>query len=143
MIRRAETGDLSELADMAVKFHAYSPYKDVPFDRPSVARTLIGLMTSPSAAVFVCEEGGICGMMGVTAVPCIFNHEVEIVQEAFWWCEGGDANGLRQASEDWARERGAAIFAMACLENDRVDTMSRLYRRAGFEPRERHFSKAL
>lgn len=143
MIREATVDDIPALLVMCRRFHEASPYGERDFVDADAARTLEGLLTLGRAAIFVCDEGEICGMMGVAASPTMFDHQLEIVQETFWWCQGGDAQGLRQAGEEWARDRGAALFSMACLENDRAETMARLYRRSGYAPVERHFIKAL
>lgn len=143
MIREATLEDVPELLRMCRQFHYASPYGQREFRDEDAAKTLEGLLTLGRAAIFVCDKGELCGMMGVAAAPTMFDHGLEIVQETFWWCEGGDADGLRRAGEQWAKDRGATLFSMACLENDRVETMARLYRRLGYAPVERHFIKAL
>jgi hypothetical protein len=131
-VRRAVESDIPQLIQWGSEFHAASPYADIPYAPERVEATLRQVMQT--GIVLVSETGMAAAMLG----PLWFSEGVA-AQELFWW---GDA-GLRDGLEEWARENGASLFAMVCLENEKAPVLCRFYRMQGYRPVEHHFLKVL
>jgi hypothetical protein len=136
VIRRAGPEDVEHIAGMAVKFHAYSPWREVPLDLDAVRN--VALACIERGAIFVTEDG----MCGGVVQPLYFSPQTTIGAEFFWWAptQGGE---LRAAFEAWAREQGAYAVQFSALGDDRAAATARLYRMAGFEPAETVYLKRL
>jgi hypothetical protein len=134
MIRRAVTEDRAAILLMGERFHGYSPWRDVEFDRDAVGVFVDGLLIS--GAIFL-HDDGMCG--GIISPP-YFNPAFALAVEFFWYAPTGD-KGLRAAFEAWAREGGALGVQFSALADDHLPAVSRLYRRAGFIPAETAFVK--
>lgn len=116
MIRKATYDDLDRIADMGGDFHAFSPWREIPFDRDSTKAFCAKLI---DAGVIFLNDGG---MIGGVLNPLYFNPSHIVAAELFWW---GRKHGdeLRTAFEDWAKENGASGCQFSTLwigENDRV-----------------------
>lgn len=131
-MRRATEADIPQILAWGREFHAASPYSALPYSPERVEAAIRQVMQA--GIVLVSDKGMAAAQMGE-----IWFCEGIAAQELFWW---GDAS-LRAGLEDWARENGASLFAMVCLENDKTPVLSRFYRMQGYRPVEHHFLKVL
>jgi hypothetical protein len=135
-IRKATLNDVPAIVDMGVQFHAYSPFKDIPFDPEATARFVAGCIET--GAVFLSEHG-MCG--GVVA-PFYFNPRFTQATEFFWWSPvKGEGRELREAFEAWAKEAGASAVQFGALADGKYEDVARNYTAAGFKPMETTFLK--
>jgi len=135
----ATTEDIPALVEMGAKFHAMSPHKPVgDYDRDAVARTISFLIDNPSGLVVRSETGVLGGMMA----PIFFAPDVAMMEESFWWAQGGGQE-LRRFFETMARKMGARFVYFTTLENDRIDAIDRLMKSDGYKPVERRYMKEL
>lgn len=123
--------DVPLIVEMGEQFHAYSPWREVPYDREAVAAMARGIIDQ--GVIFLSEDG----MCGGVVQPLYFSPGVRIGIEFFWW----KGHGLRQQFEDWCHEQGAYGVQFSALADDRIRAVSRLYRAAGFEEAETAFVK--
>jgi len=137
IVRRAAKDDIPRLVELGLLFHAKSPYSVMTYDPERVALTLESALES---GVVVVHGHPIDGMAAAIKGPMWFA-DAYAAQEVFLWGRGGKE--MREALEEWAREQGCETFSMVCLENDRMPTVARMYRMAGYRPTEHHFVKAL
>jgi hypothetical protein len=99
--------------------------------------------------VLVAEDTGeLIGITAAIAYPMYFNPAKLVAQELWWYIKpearGGLASKLLfQEIEKWGMGKQAAAMFMVALDNDRVETMVKLYGRLGYKPTERAFVKEL
>jgi hypothetical protein len=137
VIRRATADDVPEMVRLCAEFHAYSPYRDVAeFDPEGFAAFAAGVIERGVA--FMSEEGTLGGVL----TSPYFNPGVVFAAELFWWARKGGQQ-LRAAFEDWGRENGAVAVQFSGLADERAPTITRVFRRAGYEPVELAFMKRL
>ncbi|MFZ5667966.1 MAG: hypothetical protein ACOY4K_00580 [Pseudomonadota bacterium] len=136
-MRIATAEDVPAIVEMGAKLHATAPFADVPYDREATAG-FVGKVIE-HGVVFL-ADGGMCG--GVLS-PSYFNPAHVVAAELFWWAPVGGGRELREAFERWARAAGAAAVQFSGLANDRLEAVTRVYRRGGFEPVEMSFVKRL
>lgn len=134
MIRRATLDDLETCVEHGSNFHAYSIWKDIPFDREATKQFIGRLIVG--GAVFLSEDGMIGGMLN----PLYFNPSYVMSVELFWWAPK-EGRELRLAFESWAEEQGVAGHQMGCLADEKAPIVTRLLRRAGYSPVETGFLK--
>ena len=91
-----------------------------------------------NGVVFLSEDG----MCGGILNPMYFNPAHMVAVELFWWAPS-NGGPLRQAFEDWAKDRGASAIQFSGLANDRLEAVTRIYRRGGYQPVEMSFLKRL
>lgn len=139
MIERVETPEqIDRVMELALRFHRHSVWADVSVDE-SASRANFETLVAGAGAIWL-SESGYCAIM---EVPLWFNPAVKVAMELFWYAEDGCGPDLREASEEWARERGFPLYQMSCQTNERVEGMIRLMRRHGHVPRELIFFKEL
>lgn len=134
MIRRADGGDVGDLVAMGEKFHAYSPWRDVPFDAQAMAAVMANC--AETGAIFRTDDG----MCGGLLVPLYFNPAFSLAVELFWWAPS-EGRALREAFEAWSRAAGAYGVQFSALGDEHLPAVTRMYRRAGFSPAETAFIK--
>ena len=142
--------DLDEYLDMLDTFHKNSTIKEqAPFDRQSCSDFLIGCSTNKDIVILSCKDNGkLIGITGGLLFPLYFNANYKVAQELWWWVEQ-DKRGsecgklLYNALESWAKHKQANAFFMIALEDEKVDTMAKVYKRKGFKGMERTFIKEL
>lgn len=133
-VRFAEARDRGPVLRMAREFLAESGL-DVPWDAAWASIELDSLMADPEAAVFVLDDGGVCGVLAARAGARAFTPE-RIAQELMWWVRpeargAGAAKLLLDAFEGWARARGCDVLALGA--HHRADErLGLLYRRRGY-----------
>jgi GNAT superfamily N-acetyltransferase len=140
----------SEYAAMAAKgreFWLASPFKSIPYDPASMIRCFAE-MTSQGLMLIAEEDGAIYGGIGGVAGPAFFNDAYTLGSERFWWLDPAKRAGrtgllLIREFEDAARRAGCHYLAMMALEASDPDRAEFIYRRFGFEPSERMYTKEL
>lgn len=116
----------------------------LPFDAAWADASLVGHMAQPDRLALVLELAGRArGMLCAAQVQSPLA-PVRVASELVFWIDP-DARGrwalaMIRAYEAWAREQGCAVASLATVGNRGADA---LYRRCGFAPAERHFSKGL
>lgn len=135
-VRQATLQDIPALVEIGRLFHAASPWKHVEYDVDSIAALLAVIV--PLGGVWRSDDG----LCGGALNPLYFNPSVQVAVELFWWAPS-HGKELREAFEIWAKEAGASFVQCSALVNDRLGAVSRLYARAGYEPAEVAFVKAL
>lgn len=134
MIRPATLEDLPEVLRLAAEFHAFSPYRDYPFDADAFAGFAGRLIEG--GVIFLSEDGMIGGLLN----PLYFNPAVVMAAELFWFARK-EGRQLREAFEGWARERGAVGVQASSLCDGQADKIRRNYERAGYAPMETAYLK--
>lgn len=113
--------------DLARRFHARTPWADVPFDPDSAADSLDFLRRK---AFLTTTETGICAGM---LVPVLWNKNELIAQEIGWYSETpGEGKELRRKFESWAASQGAKRVGFSILADEREAGMRRMLTRAGY-----------
>lgn len=125
MIRRATHADLDTVVRFGADFHAYSPWKSIPFDTDAT-REFVGRLID-GGVVFISETGMIGGMLN----PLYFNPAYVTAVELFWWATK-NGRELMQTFEDWAIEKGAHGIQFSALGDDKAERMAQLFDRAGY-----------
>jgi GNAT superfamily N-acetyltransferase len=136
--------------DLAAAFVATTPVNHlIPFDRECTAAFVEGALENEDMVVLVAEDAGeLIGITAAIAYPMYFNPAKLVAQELWWYIKpdarGGTASKLLfQEIEKWGMSKQAAAMFMVALDNDRVETMVKLYGRLGYTPTERAFVKGL
>jgi hypothetical protein len=138
-VRQATLDDVDAVMEWGVRFHAYSIWgKRVPIVEDDWRETVTSLLGSDDAAVFM-TDNGFCGGL---IFPMYFNKSYRIAQELFWFASSG-GSALREAFEDWAKERGAQAIQMSCIADDREAAVRRLFRKAGYDATETALMKEI
>jgi len=136
--------------DLAAAFVATTPVSHIiPFDRDSTTAFIESALDNENMTVLVAEDDGeLIGITAAIAYPMYFN-PAKLVAQELWWYIKPDARGgaasklLFQEIEKWGMSKQAAAMFMVALDNDRVETMVKLYGRLGYTPTERTFVKEL
>ena len=138
-VREATPEDFDAILKIGQRFHAFSPWRDRPFDADAT-RDMLNRMMASDDAVLLWNGTGILG--GIVA-PIYFGGGL-VAQELFWFA---DANGreLLNTFEAWAKAKGAAGVLMISLAIDeRTDQrMEAIYQRRDYALRERTYYKDL
>jgi hypothetical protein len=134
VIRQATHDDVTRIVALGAEFHAYSPWRDVPYDLEAVSQVAHNAVEN---GVVYLSETGMCG--GIVS-GLYFSPEFKIGLELFWWAPN-DGQALRAAYEDWCRERGASAVQFSALGDEHLPAVTRIYRRAGFDLGEAVFVK--
>jgi hypothetical protein len=136
VIRKAVSADIPRLVEMGEKFIRETGH---PFDRQIATETMTALVEGDTSVVLVNDD--CTAMLGGLLYRNFFNSET-VAQELFWWAKSGGRE-LLEGFESWAAENGAGESVMMCLETHAPDRVSAIYRRRGYEPRERTFARKL
>lgn len=149
MIRPAVLEDMPELLRMARDFYEASGLgRESPYDGPRMAEILRFLIESEDSTVIVSElRSELSGMVAVVKSPDMWAGGI-VAQEVFWWIDPrhrGRRVGrkLLKAAEAWAKESGADTMVMVALKATSPNALHSVYSRAGYEPVETHYRKAL
>lgn len=136
MIRRALSADLAELAALGAEFHAEDRWSGVlRFDPESFALTCQALLER--GAIFLSDHG----LIGLSVSPSIYDHNLKVCSELFFWAPDGRGDALEAAARHWASRHADVILMGAHEPHDaRVD---RWYRRKGYAPIGRQYARRL
>lgn len=135
MIRKATRDDIPEILRLGAEFLAYSPHNVHPLD-PDAFADFAGKLIDGAGAIFLSEDGFIGGLV----TGAYFNPAVLFGAELFWWARK-EGRQLREAFEAWAKENGAVELHFTGLLDERSDTITKVFRRAGYQPLELGFVK--
>lgn len=119
------------------------------FDPVGIRAFLARLLENDDALVLVAElDGEIVGITACLLYPLYFSPGYSVVQELWWWLTpeargNGIGKNLFGEIERWARGKNAKAIFMIALEDERAETMEKIYVQAGFRPLERTFIKEL
>jgi hypothetical protein len=128
------SADLARALAFAARFHAASPYADMPFDPESAAAFLEGLQRE--GYLEVAEHG----MLGGRLIPAMWNRSVLVAAELFWWSEQpGTGRLLRENFQFWALTQGAAAVAFSALCDANEACVRSKYDRHGYRASEISF----
>lgn len=122
------------MVELGAAFHAYSPYRDIPFSPEGFRASAERLIEA--GAIFLSDDG----MLGGLLVPLYFNPSVVMGAELFWWA-GKTGKPLREAFETWAKEQGAQGVQFSGLTDQRAETIRKVFERAGYAAAETAFFK--
>lgn len=134
MIREATHADLPQIITLGAEFHAYSPYRDVPFDAEAFGEFCARLIDG--GVILLSDDGMLGGLLN----PLYFNPSVVMGAELFWWARR-EGRQLREAFEAWAKDRGAQGVQFSGLADERQETIRKVFARAGYVPTEQAFFK--
>ena len=150
IVRPATIDDLAEYVRMGEAFIAASPIGSVVGESPEATSAFVtSALTNPAIGMWVAELDGVAvGICSAIAYPLYFRPSHTIVQELWWWltpeARGSGAGQLMfKEIERWAASKNATAVFMIALDDEKVDKVSKFYRRAGFRPMERTFVKGL
>jgi len=122
-IREATLDDVGVLLEMGQAFHKESPYASVvPYSHVSMRKTFEALLISDETVFLVCEEEGeVFGAVASVITPMMFNTQVRVTSERFWYTKPEYRNnmaGIRLLKELEKKliEKGADLLTMCCLE---------------------------
>lgn len=99
----------------------------------------MGLGLIEVGAIFTNETGFIAGML----TPLYFNPSVFVATEIAWWAPEGGGRELREAFEDWAREKGAVEAQCSALADENFQDVNRKYQAGGYQLKELTYLKRL
>jgi len=149
-VRAAIAEDLPKYKDQARVFHAASPvHSAIDFDDDGYANFYLAALTNPDIGMWLAEsEDKVVGIAGALMYPIYFSPNTRVAQELWWWLtpdsRGTGAGAAMFAQiEQWAVEQKAQAIFMIALEDSRVDSMVKVYGRAGYRPTERTFMKEM
>lgn len=125
MIRKATHDDLDAVVSFGSDFHAYSPWREIAFDRDATKAFCEMLING--GVILISETGIIGGLMN----PLYFNPSYNVACELFWWATSGGRE-LMKAFEDWGVENNASAFQFSALGDDKSERMAQLFDRAGY-----------
>ena len=150
IVRPATIDDLAEYVRMGEAFIAASPIGSVVGESPEATSAFVtSALTNPTIGMWVAKLDGVAvGICSAIAYPLYFRPSHTIVQELWWWltpeARGSGAGQLMfKEIERWAASKNATAVFMIALDDEKVDKVSKFYRRAGFRPMERTFVKGL
>jgi len=149
-VRPATLMDLGEYARLGEQFIAASPLgQEAGSNIEDTVRFLITALDNPNIGMWLAErDGRVIGICSAMAYPLYFRPDYTIVQELWWWLTpeargSGAGQMMFKEIERWAKEKNASALTMIALDDERVEKVSKFYRRAGFRPMERLFFKEL
>jgi hypothetical protein len=94
LIREATAADIEAVLDLGERFHAYSPWAYLTFDREAVAETVLRMIEAPKKRLIFLSEDGICGGLDKQAYTSLLTTRVAV--ELFWYAPtGGNRASLR------------------------------------------------
>lgn len=149
-LKIATVEDMPAILRMSRSFHEASPYKHLGYDESYAYRRAEECLRDQSRYVIILSLSGDdpVGILAAASYPLMFNGCLGTTELMFWVDEehrsGKHGKELKRAYEYWAKNViGAQIACMGALEDERLSTMSRVYRRQGYQPAEHQFFKEL
>lgn len=134
MIREATHADLPQIVALGAEFHAYSPYRVIPFDGEGFEAFAARLIDG--GVILLSDDGMLGGLLN----PLYFNPAVVMGAELFWFARK-EGRQLREAFERWAEDRGAQGVQFSGLADERQATIRKVFERAGYTAGEQAFFK--
>ena len=143
MIRNATAADVPAMVEMAREFIAASG-SDIVFDADYLGGSFRSMLADGTKLVLVLDLGQVRGMLcaGVSRSPW---EPIGQASELLFWIDpqsrGRHARAMLEAYIDWARGMGCKRASMVGLTA--LTSTDSLYRKAGFEPTETNYMRAI
>ena len=136
MIREATTEDLPDIVAMLARLRVASGALG-NFDRQAAYETASNIMDD--GVIFRSERGLFAGrtMVAPNAPSWLMAYKI------WWWSEDGQWLPLLRKFEGWAKERGAGEVGMTSTIGPVSVRLVKVFRRAGYEPREIGYRKVI
>jgi GNAT superfamily N-acetyltransferase len=143
MIRRATAADVPRVLEMAARFIAETPYRDlIGASATHLADVLENVMADEYGVVLLSGTDAIvAGMIVVIVRPHPYSGE-STAFELVWWVDPesrGDGIRLLRAAEAWATERGVTRMQMVAPDV----RVGALYERLGYQAIEVAYQRSL
>lgn len=135
MIRQASAADLDRIVELVAEFGAKGLWPEPLVLDPGDFRQTCERMLE-RGVMFLSERG----VIALTVNPSLYNYRVLVAAEMFFYAPDGRGDELRKAAEAWASER-ADLLMMGGHEPGPIERISTWYRRKGYAPAARLFSK--
>lgn len=149
-VRFADKSDWADFLKHSKAFFEACPMRDfVEFDEDGYKSFFDNALQNDDMAIWIAKKDGeTVGVSAALIFPLYFSPKSRIAQEMLWWLEPEHRGcGLGQmmfsSIKEWAKDRKADHIFMIALENDKSGVMERVYKRDGFTPVERIFSKRI
>jgi len=149
-VRLATAEDLPAYLVQARLFHENSPVRtSIKFDEAGYSSFYLAALQNSEVGMWLAEQDGILiGIAGALAYGIYFSPSTRVVQELWWWltpAARGTGAGAKMFDqiEQWAIMQKAHAIFMIALEDSHVESMVKLYHRAGYSPTERTFMKEI
>lgn len=143
LIRLASDDDRPQMLRMARDFVSASGL-DLPFHAAYVSQSLAAQISAPDRLALVLDLDGVVQGMLCAAHAQSPLAPVRVATELVFWVDpiarGPWAKEMIARYETWARSECCQMISLATIGDRGADL---LYRRAGYQPAERHFMKAL
>lgn len=148
-IRMAVESDIPRLVALVVDFiEQGTTYGDeYGFVPASIESTIRNCVDSPDSCCIIAELDGLyMGAMGLIKSSFIFNFDISIAQELFWWVypefrKAGVGIALIAEAEYWAKAHGCNNMLMASLPG--TPEVNELYNTRGYKKAEQFFIRSL
>ena len=136
MIREATTEDLPDIVAMLARLRVASGSLG-NFDQQAAYETASRIIDD--GVIFRSDRGLFAGrtMAAPNAPSWLMAYEI------WWWSEDGQWLPLLRKFEGWAKERGAGEVRMSSTIGPVSTRLVKVFRRAGYEPREICYRKVL
>lgn len=147
-IRAATLADMDELIDLIKEFKDDTPYADQIISDEHFVTFLTHYLTPRPAEhiVLVLEKNNeIVGLIaGAITAGLHFFSENKVAGELAWYVSPAHRNGtgpirLLHAYEDWAELMGCTKVSLSVLETEHRPTLSKMYRKLGYNSVEETF----
>lgn len=148
MIRKATERDIPEIVELGISFHDeidFSWFSPVNVeDWTTTVRNMVA-----EGIVFVAEiDGNVIGIICGLLLPCYFNYQRLIAQEIVLYIGADHRHGsvgrkLIRAFEAEAKALGAHVTVVGAKTKFRIDKISDVYARLGFNEMERTYAKEM
>lgn len=123
--------------ELARRFHAYSIYKEIPFDEEATKAFVLNII-----------DQGVCfftsnGFVGGIVVPLYFNPKVLVSTELAWFSPDGGGRSLREYFEVWSVGQGASMVQFSALAAEDMDSVYKNLTQNEYQLSELTFTKRL
>jgi len=144
-IRAATAADVDVIVAMGLRFQATTTYAaHLRATEPTLRALALQLLAHEGSVIFLAEtDGQVVGMIAASCYVQPMSGEL-IGSEICWWMDpaargGRTALRLLRTAEQWAADRGAAIFQMMAPTPE----VGALYERLAYAPIETHYMRRL
>lgn len=138
VIRKCSLEDVPLIVSLGRDFHEYSIWGNIDFDTQAVEKLAVALV-SGAGVVFTNGTGFIAGMLS----PLFFAPSKLIGTELAWWAPSGGGRELREAFEDWCRQKGASKVQCSALADQAFGDVNKNFNNAGYQLAELSYVKVL
>ena len=115
-----------------------SIWGSVDFEHQAVEQMVKSLING-AGVIFTNDIGFVAGML----TPLYFSPSEYVGTELAWWAPSGGGRALREAFEDWCREKGAKRVQCSALADSQFDSVNKNFSNAGYKLTELSYIKVL